>query len=804
MIWLATSLAHRANSTEANRSAAMRRSRPLPSLAALVSFLGILLPSLSAQGRDPLWVLLSNNAGIELPRFETGANYVAEPAATSPAERSAEVRASARAGGLGHLQDGDRPNSPDAGGLGWNGPKATITFNLQRSYRIEAVELLLEERGCPDTIEVECRSATLDEWRAAGGLALHASTGSFWQLIPLRAPQEAAEIRIAFNRKGGPIQVREVRIWGRLDEADLARLPAIPGGQGDELALVSGGEARSVIVVGARPALKTTAAARLLQDMLFRMTGAKLPVVERANRTDVARLLVGPGAAVESGVKVPQTYPENEHFVLRRIGRDVVIAGNDASPDPASDPDSLVPLRRAAGRGGQEPASFHGTLTAVCAFLELQGARFYRWDDVAKYLITPHRTDIQVGILDQTERPAFMRRSISARPQTYTPARELWRVWNRIGGVHMAYSHNDIVSPGLYRTHPEYFSLIKGQRVEPGPRVPWQVCTSNPAVIRIACELAADQFQESPGLRSFSLSARDNLGFCECPACRAQAGNASDRWVLFANAVRAEFDRCHPEFADRKFVFYAYWALSAPPTQVKIAPGVQAMFIGDGCHAHAWQSAQETCSNQKMLEKLQGWKAASPSEPVLIYDWYIPATGSGTNSLQWQNFPWFVSTKPFVDARFWQQQGTPVVNVEIDGIFDKLALHWLPYYMVSRAAWDPSLSPDKLLNDLCGALYADAAATMAATFRLLERSLTEADVHGRTWRLPDPHAIYPAARREEISQHLTRALQQTQGDALARARIMDVKVRWDDGWTALARLKLPAQDVELYNPAVGK
>jgi hypothetical protein len=765
---------------------------------------GLLPATASAEGRDPLWVLLSDNAEIGLPRFATGATYVSEPAASAPAELSVEVMASARSGGLGFLQDGGRLNNAESAALGWTAPHAVVTFDLQRSYRIEAVELLLLERACPDVIEIECRETRSSEWKPSGKLRVPAGKGNFWQLIPLRTPQMAAEVRIAMESKAGRIQVKEARIWGRLDEADVARMPALGGDDDKTLTLIAEGRAQAAIVVGAQPALKTMAAARLLQDMLFRMTGVKLPVVEHLTRTDLPRLLVGPVAAAEASVVVPQTYPENEHFVLRRIARDVVIAGNDASPDPVGEPDSVIPPPRGAGRGGQEPGNFHGTMTAVCAFLELHGARFYRWDDVAKYLITPRQANIAVGSLNRTERPAFLRRSISARPQTYTPARELWRIWNRIGGVQMAYSHNDIVSPELYRTHPEYFSLVKGKRIEPGPRIPWQPCLSNPNVIRIASDLAAEQFRESPGLRSFSISARDNTGFCECSACRAQPGNASDRSVAFANAARRDFDQRHPEFADRKFIFYAYWALSAPPEQVKLAPGVQVMFIGDGCHAHTWQSPHENCPNQKMLEKLAGWKAASPAEPVLIYDWYIPATGSGTNSLQWQAFPWFVYAKPFADARFWQQQGSPVVNVEIDGLFDKLALHWLPYYMVSRATWDPSLSAEKMLEDVCATLYSDASGTMTNVFRLLERSLTEADVHARTWRLPDPHAIYPAPRRQEITQQLDRALQQTEHDALARARVMDVKSRWDEGWTALEKLKLPAKDVEMYNPVVGK
>ena len=352
-------------------------------------FLALLLSTVvMAQTRDPLWVLLSDNADIDLPRFETGATYTCAPAATAPAEIPAEVRASPHAGGLGRLQDAGRTLHPGSPSLGWNAAHAEVTFNLKRPYRIEAVELLFMSGTTPEAIHLECRAADSSEWQAAGTLPHPAGKGNFWQLIVLKTPQRAAEVRLALDGKPGGFQVSEARIWGRLEEADPAQMSPAAGDGGRELTLVGDGRAEAVIVVGSPPGLKTTAAARLLQDMLFRMTGTLLPVVERSDRIDLPRLLVGPAAAAEAGVSVPQTYPENEHFLLRRTGRDVVIAGNDASPDTVGDPDVVTASGKGPGRG-QDPTGFHGTMTAVCAFLELQGARFYRWDDVAKYLIIP-------------------------------------------------------------------------------------------------------------------------------------------------------------------------------------------------------------------------------------------------------------------------------------------------------------------------------------------------------------------------------------------------------------------------------
>lgn len=760
----------------------------------------------AAKARDPLWVLLSDNAEIDLPRFETGARYSCEPAPTDPAELPAHVIASPQGGGLGRLQHAGRPANADNATLGWHARRATITFHLADAYNIEAVELLLMAAATPDVIHVTCRASHASQWKSSGTLLKPTGTGRFWQLIPFETPQRATQVRIVMESGQARLLLREARVWGRLEEADPAEMPVLTAANGNDdapLTLIGAGQAQAVIVVSAKPAYKATAAARLLQDMLFRMTGAMLPVVERLTRTDIPRLLVGPMAAAEEGVTIPQSYPDNEHFILRRLGRNVVIAGNDASPDPNGDPNSATAYSQTPGHG-LAPLGFHGTLTAVCAFLELHGARFYRWDDVANYLITPRQSYIRIAALDRTERPAFLRRNISARVGTYTPARDLWRIWNRIGGVHMVYAHNPLLSPADYATHPEYVALVDGQRVDPAANEKWQLCVSNPDVVRLASDRAAEQFRASPSLRSYSLSARDNVSFCECPNCTAQAGNASDRWVAFANAVRADFASRHAEFADRTFVFYAYWGLSAPPEHVQLAPGVQAMFVGDGCHAHTWESPHEACGNHAMLAKLAGWKAASPAEPVLIYDWYIPATGTGVRSLQWQTFPWYIYTKPFVDFLYWQRQGAPVVNVEIDSEFDKLPLHWLPYYILSRASWDPSLPADDMLHDLCVSLYGDASETMGRVFKLMDRSLAEAEVHASTWRLPDPRAIYSQTRRREIEQQLERATQQTVNDTKAHARVIEVVNRWSDGWRALENLKLPERTTEMYNPDVGE
>ena len=109
-----------------------------------------------------------------------------------------------------------------------------------------------------------------------------------------------------------------------------------------------------------------------------------------------------------------------------------------------------------------------------------------------------------------------------------------------------------------------------------------------------------------------------------------------------------------------------------------------------------------------------------------------------------------------------------------------------------------------MLHDLCVTLYGDASETMGQVFKLMDRSLAEAEVHASTWRLPDPRAIYSQTRRCEIEQQLERATQQTVNDTKAHARVIEVVNRWSDGWRALENLKLPERTTEMYNPDVGE
>lgn len=720
----------------------------------------------SAPDRDPSWALLSDNVDFELPRYETGATYELVPEATDPADGRRDVPA---------LQDAEQPVANWHATIGWGSsgrPEAHAIFDLGDVYEIARIDSLLMSRNHPDAIRIEVREDASDEWREMGRTEVEAPDDSrFWTATPLAEPTPARYVKIAYEKDSGMYYVREAQIWGRLLGDDPQRIEPMDETNG-ALTLIADDAPGAAIVVEAGEGETGWAAARLLQDYLQRMTGVVLPVVEGTDALDerTPRILVGPEAARGVGVEIEQGYPHMpETYRLVRDGRSLVVAGNDAG-------------------------DFRGSMLAVAHFLHEQGARFYRYDDPERYWIIPEHDRIAVDALDVTQAPAFATRRASTWVMTYAPHRDIWRILNRFGGVSINYGHRAFIGEEEYETNPEWFAYRDGERRNPAEHRNWQLCTTNAEVIDLVVESVAERLARDPNMHSASLSSRDRPGFCQCEECEAIEGNLGDRWATFANDVRRELDERHPEFQDRKLMFYAYWHKRQPPQHTQIAPGVVVMFVADGCHAHLWTDDEDTCPNQhRMRNWFDGWREAS-YEAMGIYEWYIPGAGPGRASDRWEQFPWFVYRKPVVDALHLRDNGVRYLNYEQTKSMDRHSQFWLPYYMAARAMWDAEEDPEALLRELCDNLYGEASDTMFRLYRMLDQAMLDADVHTGSWRLPNPAEIYAPETIVETNHLFERALEETQDQELPNARVREMAEAWENGWEWLLEVDGPDAD----------
>ncbi|MBN1507555.1 MAG: DUF4838 domain-containing protein, partial [Sedimentisphaerales bacterium] len=227
------------------------------------------------------------------------------------------------------------------------------------------------------------------------------------------------------------------------------------------LTLVENGNTDYRIVLPAGSSPSEQFAASELQDHLRRISGATIPI--GPERTGVS-ILLGSRAA-PAGVGLSDL--GDEGFVIKTVGRDLVIAG---------------------GR-------LRGTMYGVYDLLEdVLRCRWYS-SQVSKI---PQLQTITIPDLDIRKKPAFGFRDIY-----YTDAWNAdFAARNRLNGHHMSldakrggklyyrpfvHTFRELVPIGKYgESHPEYYSLVKGQR---HPKdYDTQLCLTNPDVLRISTE----------------------------------------------------------------------------------------------------------------------------------------------------------------------------------------------------------------------------------------------------------------------------------------------------------------------------
>ncbi|MBM3295490.1 MAG: DUF4838 domain-containing protein, partial [Candidatus Aminicenantes bacterium] len=283
---------------------------------------------------------------------------------------------------------------------------------------------------------------------------------------------------------------------------------------GPLLVIIDGGSTSYRIVVSAQAPETDLRAAQELQSHLWKISGAVVPVVSDASPPGRDEILVGRSRRyAQAGIDIPWDGLAEDGFVLRTVGRRLVIAG------------------------GRDKGSLYG----VYAFLEdVLGCRKY----TASAMIVPRTSTVAVGPLDKTEVPAFAFREVSL-PEAFDDAFADWhKLDNRAARARewglWVHTFEVFIPAGKhFETHPEYFTEWNGRRIPHG-----QLCLSNPDVLRIVIEELGRRIREKPEAKFWSVSQNDAFLPCQCSSCRSleeETGGPSGAILWFVNQVARAF-----------------------------------------------------------------------------------------------------------------------------------------------------------------------------------------------------------------------------------------------------------------------
>jgi len=507
-------------------------------------------------------------------------------------------------------------------------------------------------------------------------------------------PPETIAISSFTPKKGSTVTmlgVRERISWERSGKGFIIRVPDAvrahppcryawsfrfrPGG----IELVTNGRSDFSVNVGSAPTPSVLASADTLRSYIERVSGARLAVL-RSRPAKSREIVFEVGESADPRLEIEE------------LGRDG------------------FRIRTDGGRLFITAATERGIRNAVYTFLETYlGCRKYS----PTVEVVPRRPTILLPDIDDTEVPP-----VAFRMQNFfDPSYAAWhKLDSRDDWGLFVHTFRTLVPPEKYfGGHPEYFSLLKGNRTPD-----CQLCLTNPDVFRIVVDELRARMRENPEARYWSVSQNDTYCPCECPACAAidsAEGSPAGSLLSFVNRVA-------DEFPDKVISTLAYQYSRAAPRHIKPRPNVNIMLCSIECNRS--RPIADDPSSASFVNDVEDWSALTHN--ILLWDYVI----------QFRNL-----VSPFPNLRVLQPNIQLFVEKGITSIFEQglSELHGefaeLRAYLISKLLWNPYIDADSVMDDFLRGYYGSAAPHIRryidAMHDAMEASGEDLSIYGYPW-----------------------------------------------------------------------
>lgn len=470
----------------------------------------------------------------------------------------------------------------------------------------------------------------------------------------------------------------------------------------ESLTLAEGGASAYAIAIPATPNPGEIRAASELQYFLEEITGARLEIIPGNAPATPAMILLGDSAHLRPvAPDLDLGGLGEEGFVIKTAGPHLIIAG---------------PGKR-------------GTMYGVYTLLEEHlGCRWFA-PGVSTIPKQPH---LEIGPLDIRHVPRLEYREVY-----YAASKDLnWCTRNRLNGnlteldgAHggkMSYypfvhSYWTLIPPDTYfETHPEWFSLVDGERTLVGRYKRTQLCLTNEDMIQEAIKNVRQWIAEHPDATIFSISQNDGPGgWCECETCTAmeneQGGAHAAPVLYFVNRIAEALGDDYPNLA---FDTLAYSYTLKAPVDLKPLPNVIVRLCTSGCKSHAFDDAK--CSeNLSIRTGIRDWFRLT--DRIYVWDYTI-------NFRQYLlPFPNLHTVGP--NIRFFVNHGVRGIFEQGSGDVSHSDMGPLRSYLLAKLLWNPDYDRETAMREFLAAYFGPAAEPVRAYIDLLEREVGGSDYH---------------------------------------------------------------------------
>lgn len=495
-------------------------------------------------------------------------------------------------------------------------------------------------------------------------------------------------------------------------------------GSAQEIVLADGNRSDYQLVVPEKPTKQEMQAAKVLQHYVQSASGTQLSIATDGKQTGKQAIYIG---NTSKAYKISPGKRKPESYEVRTLGKDLVIlAGN--------------------GRG-----LMYGTYYFIEKYLHCKKIS----NDPA---IVPDNARLTIpGRIDDEGKPQFMYR------ECYYPASgdaeylewnqlqrldDLWGLWG--------HSYNKLVPAQVYfKTHPEYFALVKGKRQAT------QLCLSNDDVFKIVVSELKKRMEKNPDAMYWSVSPNDDNYYCTCDKCRATdnaQGGPSGTLISFVNKVAAQFP-------DKTITTLAYGYTHKAPKSIKPADNVY-VFLSD-IDAYRDKPLEQEGTAATFRNDLKAWRAITKN--IFVWDYVTEFT----NYLA--PFPNFNTLQP--NMQYFKENG--VKGVFAQGSGDTYS-EWaeLRSYVIAKLFEDDKANVNELVSDFFNDYYGKAAPYIQQYFDLLQQKATESkrklDIYGNP--INEWKSYLSPEMLDRYSTILDKAAGAVEGNGLFSERVMRARL----------------------------
>ena len=360
-----------------------------------------------------------------------------------------------------------------------------------------------------------------------------------------------------------------------------------------------------------------------------------------------------------------------------------------------------------------------------------------------------------------------------------------WKGEVKYGHYSMPSMHNANLNGEreLFASHPECFCMLDGHRSTVN------ICFSSDLGAQKVAERIGKDIErrvKSAPVDIISIFPNDNQDYCQCPDCKAKG--VSNGWFEYFNKV---VKILHGKFPGLRFSTLAYQGyLDLPKCKFENVEFVE-YASHPRCHIHKWDDP-DCKANVSELKRLKEWCArgdvkighyAYEYDAVSAHSVFMPFFSMVGDAVEKCAELGLVTSIPEVGLS--PKKGP---DVKAGSVQNRLTIL---YY--ARKMWDPSLTLDAFLDDLCAHAYGAAAKPMKEYFLLMDRAWGAQP--GRIGLFADGMNVSANLLKDDSVRAKSAELLATaeklvaDGDSRARRNVQREKALYDQ-WTDYRELRL--------------